>query len=802
MIRILNRYFPGRLLVMAFADVILIILAVWAAVSLHIGSVHFSLLIDPGLLSRALLVTGICQVCFYLNDLYELRSIKSQVDLLAQLLKAAGLASFILALIYWVSAGTQFDFGIGETAVLGVILIILIWRLLLRRVRAYGGAQRLLVVGSGPIAQALLRQLRARDDLSLKAVGLVTDDPGEDLRRFPGVPNLGSLGALGRILQQAKPDRIVVALQERRNQLPIETLLRTVVRGVHVETASDLYEKLAGRVPIEFILASGLIFSGSFHKSAALRFYKRFFDFVGALSGLILTSPLLALLAVAIKIDSPGPVFYRQPRVGLGERIFEIVKFRSMRTDAESETGTVWVQEADPRVTRVGRIIRKFHLDEFPQLLNVLWGEMSLLGPRPERPLFIEKLRSNIHFYDVRHAVRPGMTGWAQVSQPYPRTIEEAKTELEYDLFYVKNMSVFFDMLIVIRTIKSVFFGLGTLPSDEPRTQIHFIARTPALPATNAAFYEPIPAALAVDVEDYFQATAFRHAIRYDQWECMESRVERNTKRVLDLMSELNQRGTFFILGWIAERFPALVRAIQAAGHELGCHSYAHRLVYEQTPNEFRYDTLRARKAIEDASGVPVGAYRAPSFSITSRSLWALDILAELGFKVDCSIFPIHHDLYGFPTAPRQPFRIGVNGRSLLEFPLTTLRIGRWNIPVTGGGYLRQLPLDFQVRALKTLEVRRQAIQLYFHPWELDPDQPRIAASLLSRLRHYRNLDQTADRLRRLLPLFHFSTVSEIIRCDDCVSEEPFRLLAVPPFLLLVGDVDRGSTEYAARLIQ
>jgi polysaccharide deacetylase family protein (PEP-CTERM system associated) len=543
---------------------------------------------------------------------------------------------------------------------------------------------------------------------------------------------------------------------------------------VRVEAATDLYEKLTGKVPTDLIRPSWLLFSGSFHKSAALRFYKRIFSFVGALLGLIVSSPVLVLVAIAIKIDSRGPIFYRQPRVGRGGRIFELVKFRSMRADAESQSGPVWVQDRDPRVTRVGRVIRKLHLDEFPQLLNVLWGEMDFVGPRPERPYFVEKLRPQIHFYDVRHAVRPGITGWAQVSLSYPRTVEEAREKLQYDLFYIKNMTIPLDLLILVRTLKFVFFGLRTLPSDERRTQIEFIARSPSLPAMNTALHEPIPAALTVDVEDYFQVAAFRHVIRYDDWGRMESRVEQNTQRVLDLLAESNQRGTFFILGWIAERFPHLVRKVQAAGHEIGCHSYAHHLIYELTPGEFHDDTLRARKAIEDAAGVPVLAYRAPSFSITPRSLWALDILVELGFKVDSSIFPIHHDLYGFPKAPRQPFRIRVNGSSVLEFPPTTLRIGRWNMPVTGGGYLRQLPFGFQLRALKTLEERREAVQLYLHPWELDPDQPRIAASLRSRLRHYRNLELTADRLRRLLALFHFDAVSEVIRYADSVSEVQF----------------------------
>jgi len=771
-IKVMNRYFPGYLFVMVCTEIALIVLCVGVAVSLNTGSLHVSLLAQPMLLGKALLITGIAEACFYLNDLYDPRSIRSQMDLLARLLRALGLASFILALIYWIAAGTQFGFGVGETAIFGVVVLVLMWRVMLQwLVRVYGGVERLLLVGSGPTAQALWRQLRGRDDLRLKVVGLVGGNDDEEKYRFPGVPYLGTLNMLGTIAKEVKPDRIVVSLEERRSQLPVETLLSSLVRGVRVEAATDLYEKLTGRVPTDLIRPSWLLFSGSFHKSAALRFYKRFFGMVGALVGLIALSPLFTLVAVAIKIDSRGPVFYRQPRVGFGGRIFELLKFRSMRVDAESVTGPVWEQERDPRVTRVGRVIRALHVDEFPQLLNVLWGEMDFVGPRPERPHFVERLRPQIHFYDVRHAVRPGITGWAQISLSYPRTIEEAREKLQYDLFYVKNVTVSLDLLILVRTLKYVFFGLRTLPSDERRTQIEFIARTPALPAMNAALHDPIPAALTVDVEDYFQVAAFRHVIRHDEWGRMESRVEQNTQRVLDLLAESNQRGTFFILGWIAERFPDLVRKIQAAGHEIGCHSYAHRLIFELTPDQFRDDSLRARNAIEDAVGVPVLAYRAPSFSITPRSLWALDILAELGFKTDSSIFPIHHDLYGFPTAPRQPFRIRVNGSTLLEFPPPTLRVGRWNIPVTGGGYLRQFPFYYQLRALKALEDRREAVQLYFHPWELDPDQPRIAASLLSRLRHYRNLELTAPRLRRLLALFHFDTVSEVIRYADFVSE-------------------------------
>jgi polysaccharide deacetylase family protein (PEP-CTERM system associated) len=285
--------------------------------------------------------------------------------------------------------------------------------------------------------------------------------------------------------------------------------------------------------------------------------------------------------------------------------------------------------------------------------------------------------------------------------------------------------------------------------------------------AANPAGQVSILNAMTVDVEDYFQVSAFRGAVRYDDWGRIESRVERNTQKALDLLSEFNIRGTFFILGWIAERFPALVRKIQTAGHELGCHSYAHRLIYELTPEEFRADTCRALQAIEDASGAQVRAYRAPSFSVTPQSTWAIEILLELGFTLDSSIFPVRHDLYGFVGAPCRPFRICVNGTRLTEFPPPTMRVGNWTFPVTGGGYSRVLPLGFQVRALRAIERRNETFVLYLHPWELDPEQPRLAVSIRSRLRHYTGLERTQRNLRLLLSRFQFGTFSEVLeRCN------------------------------------
>lgn len=287
--------------------------------------------------------------------------------------------------------------------------------------------------------------------------------------------------------------------------------------------------------------------------------------------------------------------------------------------------------------------------------------------------------------------------------------------------------------------------------------------------------------ALTVDVEDYFHASAFRVRVPYESWARREERVVRNTRRVLELLAEFDITGTFFILGWVAERYPSLVREIQSAGHELGCHSYAHRLLYELTPREFRDDTRRALAAIEDASGVSVRAYRAPSFSVTERSLWALEILLELGFTIDSSIFPFRNFLYGIPNAPRQPFRIRIQGVDLVEFPLPTMKLGAWTMPVTGGVYLRILPVRVQMRWMRAIARRGESIVLYFHPWELDPDQPRIAGTSGSRLYHYAGLARTEDRLRRMLGAFAFGKLSQLAPT------------AVPAYGLVLSSLSNGK---------
>jgi polysaccharide deacetylase family protein (PEP-CTERM system associated) len=272
--------------------------------------------------------------------------------------------------------------------------------------------------------------------------------------------------------------------------------------------------------------------------------------------------------------------------------------------------------------------------------------------------------------------------------------------------------------------------------------------------------------ALTFDVEDYFHVESAVSVVRRSDWPTYAPRVQINTRRILDLLDGVTVKATFFVLGWVAEREPDLVREIRDRGHELACHSFAHRLVYAMTRQEFREDVRRAKAAIEDAAGVAVVGYRAPTFSIVRRSIWALDVLAEEGFEYDSSIFPIHHDRYGMPRAPRFPHLVRVAGdRMLAEFPMTTLTVGGTRLPFSGGGYFRLLPYRVIHSAIRWINAREhQPALVYLHPWELDPGQPRLDIRGLSRFRQYVNLSTTESKLRRLLANFTFGPARDVLR--------------------------------------
>jgi polysaccharide deacetylase family protein (PEP-CTERM system associated) len=270
--------------------------------------------------------------------------------------------------------------------------------------------------------------------------------------------------------------------------------------------------------------------------------------------------------------------------------------------------------------------------------------------------------------------------------------------------------------------------------------------------------------AMSIDVEDYFHVSVFDGIVPRSRWDTMESRVVRNTERLLDIFDEFEVHSTFFVLGWVGERHRELVKTIASRGHEVASHGYAHRLVYDQTQAAFRDDVRRAKAILEDASGRRVIGYRAPSYSITPRSLWALDILIEEGYAYDSSIFPIRHDRYGIPVSDRRPYRIDRGGSSIIEVPASTTRVGPLNFPIAGGGYFRILPYWWTRWGVNRVnEAERRPAVFYLHPWEIDPQQPRLHAGRLGRFRHYRNLETTEARLRRLLSDFRFDTVQKLV---------------------------------------
>jgi sugar transferase (PEP-CTERM system associated) len=352
--------------------------------------------------------------------------------------------------------------GSGTFTTMLVLLLVLVpvWRL------AFDGLtsdphleERVLVVGTGPLAGIVAQQIHEQHDFAYRVVGFIEDaDTHADAIRV--APVLGTPADLPRILDTHHIKRIVVGVADRRGRLPIDELLQAKLAGVRVEDAATTYERITGKILVDDLRPSWLIFSDGFQASRVTRAVKRTFDLILAIVGSVIAAPAMLLTALAVRLDSPGPVLYRQERVGENGRVFTLCKFRSMRVDAERGT-PVWARDRDDRVTRVGRIIRLTRLDELPQLWNVLRGDMSFVGPRPERPFFVEQLAAAIPFYMARHTVKPGLTGWAQVKYRYGASIEDALEKLRYDLYYIKHLSLVFDFTILIDTVKVIVSGKG-----------------------------------------------------------------------------------------------------------------------------------------------------------------------------------------------------------------------------------------------------------------------------------------------------------------------------------------------------
>ena len=407
--------------------------------------------------------TIICVAALYLYDLYSFTVVNDRRELVFRLLQALGTAWAVLAFIFYFAPYLMIGRGVTLLSVPLIIMLLLGWRLLIHWLTAHPEiGEKVLIVGSGQAAIDTAKATKARQAAGYRVVGFLSDEPELVGKSLFNPKVIGLIENLEEIVRSEKIDRVVIAIRDRRGAFPTEQLLKLSLSGdVAIEEFTSFHERLTGQVNLEMLRPSWLIFAGR-ARETKLRWLIREIVHRGlALIGLVVSLPIAFLTAILIKLESKGAIFYRQERVGKNGRPFQVIKFRSMREDAEKDGQPIWAQENDDRVTRVGKIIRMLRIDEVPQFWCILKGEMSFVGPRPERPVFVKQLAEEIPFYEQRHLVAPGLTGWAQICYPYGASVEDAKQKLQYDLYYIKNQSLALDLIIFFETFKTILFGRG-----------------------------------------------------------------------------------------------------------------------------------------------------------------------------------------------------------------------------------------------------------------------------------------------------------------------------------------------------
>jgi sugar transferase (PEP-CTERM system associated) len=446
---------PRRLLLFAFEGALIAVLVIMAGVIRMGISTGLTL---PHVAKKAILVAIVLQGANYYAGLYDLAATRHPRAVFGRVLRGLFLGSLILWIAFYLVPPLEVGRGIFLVALAMTAIVVPAWRVLYNSVTEGSGFQRkTLILGNGALANELASMIKSRPDLGLELVGMLARDrahvdPERDV--------IGTYRELFDIVTGSDIEMVLVAYPDRRGTLPVEQLLEVKFRGVDVEEGVNFYEREMGKIYVRELKPSQLIFSEGFAARPYTRRLKRMLDVVVAVIGLIMASPLMLLAALAIKLESPGPILYKQVRAGEFGRLFTILKFRSMRTDAEKH-GAQFAQRNDPRVTRTGKFIRKTRIDELPQLINVLKGEMSMVGPRPERPVFIEQLEQQVPFFKQRLYVKPGLTGHAQVRCEYGASAEDMLEKLQYDLYYIKSYSVLFDLSIMLDTVKVVLFRIG-----------------------------------------------------------------------------------------------------------------------------------------------------------------------------------------------------------------------------------------------------------------------------------------------------------------------------------------------------
>jgi len=455
LIRLFNVYYPVRTLVLLIGEALI----VWA--SFLLGAVFelrqdsYLVLNYEGGYLKIFGVTALVLLCSHWFDLYDTALLNTKGELYFRLLMVPGVLAFILAGVAYVRP--NYLLGSGSSAVGLIILTVALfgWRLGFSwLVQLPILVERVYVLGTDERAQRLVQGLRQSPEIGVEIAGWTG--------KMEGAVTRESVAAhLMEAVHKQKVHRVIVAMPDRRGTIPMQELLQLRMRGVKIEEATTWLEKMSGKIEVENLYPSWMVFGQGFRRTATFILVRRVVSIVISLIGLVLTLPLIPLIILAIRLDSKGPVFYTQARVGKGGRVFNVVKFRTMRQDAEAANGPQWADDKDSRVTRVGKFLRSLRLDEIPQLWCVLKGDMAFVGPRPERPEFVEWLSKAIPFYGVRHMVRPGLTGWAQVKYKYGSTVDAAREKLQYDLFYIKNASIGLDLLIMFLTVKTVLLRRG-----------------------------------------------------------------------------------------------------------------------------------------------------------------------------------------------------------------------------------------------------------------------------------------------------------------------------------------------------
>ena len=454
----------ARTILLLLVEAMLLFGGLVIAVYVRMGAVEGEdALINRNGFYKAALATVFCLTSFYFFDLYDFVVMRDRRELVLRMLQALGLAWIALALTFYALPQVMIGRGVTLISLPLALLLMVVWRLSIHWFLGHPElGERILIVGSGEFAVEIAKETLQRKDAGYRVVGFVDNDPALVGKSLINPKVIGLTSELASLVRRENIDRLVVAIGDRRGQFPTQELLKLSLSGdVTIEESASFYERLTGRVLLDMIRPSWLIFSSRGRRARINEIARSAMHRLIALVGAILSLPIAILTAIMIKLESRGPVLYKQERVGKNGRPFRLMKFRSMRTDAEKD-GPVWAKTDDERMTRVGRVIRKIRVDEIPQFWNILCGDMNFVGPRPERPHFVAQLAQEIPYYEQRHLIAPGLTGWAQINYPYGASIEDAKQKLQYDLYYMKNQNLALDATIMFETIKTILFGKGT----------------------------------------------------------------------------------------------------------------------------------------------------------------------------------------------------------------------------------------------------------------------------------------------------------------------------------------------------